>query len=1017
AATLGIDPKNYSDSELRRVVREWEDADRGEQEVRSRRSETEEESFVAYHGSPEQFDKFDFSKVGSNNGAAFFGHGINLAGDAAVAEKYAGRRGKGIFPTEREKSETGHVYEVEINRPERSFLDWDKPLEQQDASVVAALDKTGLVQADEWSKPAGDWFKSLTNPRYGDTSPEPLAKELAEAGIPGVRHVGAAGPEDRGYVVFDPTAIKRVRRRGAEASAIVKTPEGAYAATAKDGEPLGVYTSKRKAEEAVADKRQTNDAVEGMALRRAAEVEATAKAYSEKLPPGKPPKDIDRQTEMLDFRPQPKMRMKDLAVPEAKITFPRTLAMHDRPFAKLFKPVEKREEAQTRNYRDFFWQMKPVGALTKPSRDQVYKAAVLARLQGRNIVPSGGRLVIKNGDQAVINPDTGKPFVGAGETIKLSKEETEAFFALKATMQNVWRRYGDAVVRNAGYDGDLAELRKAARSPEAAKKFLEASSKPETAQTALDLMMAMQDQERAGYIPFQRRGDVMITVMPKATKEMKLSAGDLGGKLEPLHVEFVDTDTLGKQIKGRRFTEGDYTKAVTQRVKELKARFKDTGDVMEPRYISEVGAEELSIPALEKLVSGLANKNPELRNTLYNEFLNQVKDKRKAGFRQKSANVPGFSTDFDRMVTEYLHHTARVLPMIEYRNEVGKARQRLIEGETDSKGKKSAPEGSPSVRRFAEKWLQSVDDPGGDFAGLRKAGFLWWLWASPASAAVNLTQTPLVTIPVIGKWGGMARAMLETNRIATQILRPDKMMFSKKNWGTENGKIVLNIDNLRLPEKEKALLKEWERDGTLQAQVTSDMLGLNIGKSPAFRPMAKMAQKAYEAGASLFGAAEVTNRAIAGLTAYRLALQPAALEKAKKVYKDNQLFQEQFGDKVTPENLAKWAILETQFQGGKINAPEITRGIGAPLTQFKKFTGNYISLLNRQLRHEGAAGKTASAMMLGALVMAAGLKGLPFAQDLADAADWATEFATGINPHIEMTIRNWLRDGLEGAGG
>ena len=934
AAELGIDPTGFNDRDLRRQVREYEDAEMGESPVRERAPKVVE---------------------------------------AATARKTGER------PTDRE-------------------------IEYFKALTGADVDWTRLNKYDV------------------STAEDSLQSQTAAARTDASRKYWERQREIADYVLYgeEPKAgAKTLRAEATREPDIAKTPEGAYALKDTDGEPLGAYPSKKRAEEAAVDRRQTNDAVEGMTLRQAAEQEAAAKTATEgrqDKPP--PPKTVERATELLPDPPAAKVRMKDLGAAEAKGIFPRTLAMQDRPFAKLFKPVQRRTEDQTRNYRDFFWQVKPLGALTKPSRDQVYKAAVIARLANRNIVPTGARLVIKNGDRAVTDPDTGKTWLSPGETIKLTKEETEAYFAMKSAMQTVWRRHTDAVVRKLGYDGDMDALRKAAASKsEAARtKFLEEAAKPETAKTALDAATGLLDQEKAGYIPFQRRGDVMITVMPKGGKDASFSADPLGGTLKPLESILVDSGTLRKSMFGRKFEPGDYGKAVAAKVKELRQRYKDTGDVLEPRYISEMRPDELPLNALERLVSGIAHKNPDLRDALMNGFLGDVMSSAKAGFRKQSDDLAGFSTDFDRMLTEYLHHTARVLPMIEHRNTIDKAKERLL-GARDSKGKAIPPEGSRTVRDYATKWLKSVDDPGGDFPALRKAGFLWWLWASPASALVNLTQTPLVTIPVLAKWGGFARTMLEANKVAAQILRPDKMMFGKKNWGTEDAKIVLLVDNLNMAEHEKAVLRKWERNGSLQAQVTSEMTGNNIGKSPAFRPMAKMAQKSYESGASLFGAAEVTNRVIAGITAYRLARQPENLAKAKKLYKDNQLFQEMFGDKVTPENLGEWAILETQFQGGDINTPEIMRGIGAPLTQFKKFTANYLSLLNRQFRHEGAAGKVASTMMLASLVAAAGLKGLPFAQDIADAVDWATETVTSINPHVEMTVRNWLRDGLEGVGG
>ena len=42
----------------------------------------------AYHGSPHDFDKFDFSKIGTGEGAQAFGHGLYLAGNPDVARNY-----------------------------------------------------------------------------------------------------------------------------------------------------------------------------------------------------------------------------------------------------------------------------------------------------------------------------------------------------------------------------------------------------------------------------------------------------------------------------------------------------------------------------------------------------------------------------------------------------------------------------------------------------------------------------------------------------------------------------------------------------------------------------------------------------------------------------------------------------------------------------------------------------------------------------------------------------------------
>lgn len=794
----------------------------------------------------------------------------------------------------------------------------------------------------------------------------------------------------------------------------VKKTGGGFDLTER-GEPVGWYPSRAKAVDAALAREAETAGSEALETQAEAAYDEVASGIAANDKPARVIAAADRIS-LFERKPQREM-LKDLGRIELRKIFPRTLAMMDRPFARLYDLVQRREDDQTRNYRDFFLTMKPVGALKPESRQNVYKAATLARLQARNIVSSGANLIIKNGPDAVTDPSTGKVWIAPNEAVKLTQAETQAYFALKATMRQVWGRYTTAVIRKLGYEGDIQELRDAAKTPESRDAYLDqfTGRGRDSAEQALTTMADLQDQERSGYIPFMRHGDVMIVVMPK-TESLKTSAGDLGGKVDPLWAEFVDTDTPLKNVFGRKSAKGDYGKSVAERVKELKARYPD-GVVLEPRYISERGTDDLPLPVFEKLVNGLAGKNPNVADDLYRQFVSDVYSNARAGWRKQARNIGGFSTDFDRVLADYLSHTARVLPMVEHGNVIDAQKDRLINGTVDREGKKVPPEGTPSVRRFADTWMQYVDGASNDWATTRKLGFLWWLWGNASSAVVNLSQTPLVTIPTLGKWGGYARAALETNKLAATILRPDQMMTRKRQWGADGGKIVLNIDAMRINDAEKALLKDLERDGTLQAQVTSDMQGMNLTKSPATRGYARGMQKIYESGASLFGAAEVTNRAIAALAAYRLAQQPSAIAKAEKVYGQNQLFQQEMRGKITPEKLAKWAVLESQFQSGKTNTPEIMRGIGAPLMQFKKFTAQYLSLLWRQALYEGAPGKAAATVMLAALVMSSGLRGVPFADDLTDLYNWSTEMVTGVNPRIELELKDWARGKIDGMTG
>lgn len=165
--------------------------------------------FVAYHGSPHDFDRFDISRIGSGEGAQSYGHGLYLAENRAVAGSYAERLSneenlvsprawddpefgpilrkadadyklaeqqladaanshdetairraqdemgwasrtlEARIKDARERFPTGAVYQVRITANRDHFLDWDKPLSEQSAHVKAALRRFQLHDADE----------------------------------------------------------------------------------------------------------------------------------------------------------------------------------------------------------------------------------------------------------------------------------------------------------------------------------------------------------------------------------------------------------------------------------------------------------------------------------------------------------------------------------------------------------------------------------------------------------------------------------------------------------------------------------------------------------------------------------------------------------------------------------------------------------------------------------------------------------------------------------------------------
>lgn len=109
----------------------------------------------------------------------------------------------------------GRMYEVKINADPETFLDWDKPLSQQNSSVHEGVDKLlSLFPADRPLDKA-----KLKPSDVIEMAGRGRAEEaLREYGISGVKYLDqgsrSAGQGSRNYVVFDDKLIEILRKYG-----------------------------------------------------------------------------------------------------------------------------------------------------------------------------------------------------------------------------------------------------------------------------------------------------------------------------------------------------------------------------------------------------------------------------------------------------------------------------------------------------------------------------------------------------------------------------------------------------------------------------------------------------------------------------------------------------------------------------------------------------------------------------------------------------------------------------------
>jgi hypothetical protein len=121
-----------------------------------------------WHGSPHDFDSFDVSKIGTGEGAQVYGHGLYFAQNRNIANHYKDALSGG----------DGYLYQVNVDRPDSSFIDWDAPISSQ-PDAVRDLFMSKLTDTMVEKGPSG-WMALTPDKRIiGPFKSRDLAQERA----------------------------------------------------------------------------------------------------------------------------------------------------------------------------------------------------------------------------------------------------------------------------------------------------------------------------------------------------------------------------------------------------------------------------------------------------------------------------------------------------------------------------------------------------------------------------------------------------------------------------------------------------------------------------------------------------------------------------------------------------------------------------------------------------------------------------------------------------------------------
>ncbi len=251
-------------------------------------------------------------------------------------------------------------------------------------------------------------------------------------------------------------------------------------------------------------------------------------------------------------------------------------------------------------------------------------------------------------------------------------------------------------------------------------------------------------------------------------------------------------------------------------------------------------------------------------------------------------------------------------------------------------------------------------NPVSEFGGMRALAFLWFLGYNVKSAIVNLTQVLLVAYPYLA-----ARAALTGGTSIKNDARAIAAIV--KNMKELGVLFTKNISKMGVSKQEmyNILQAEGIIDESLATELATvahgDLITKYMPKETAFTTAVHRRGQDFLRGSTwMFQAAEKYNRRVVAGAAYDLAIEQGMNQQ----------------DAITE---AREAIRTTQFEYARWNRAAFMRGKAGVFFVFMQYLQNVLYFVTRD------PGKTRYMLMM---FMAAGLQGLPGAEDFLDFLDF-----------------------------
>lgn len=483
-----------------------------------------------------------------------------------------------------------------------------------------------------------------------------------------------------------------------------------------------------------------------------------------------------------------------------------------------------------------------------------------------------------------------------------------------------------------------------------------------------ELRLKFQQQLTGVYFPLARFGDYFITVKKP-------------GQDENVAVVFAESTAEAKRMREQLVTEYAGTENVVSPI-QAKAKFNGSQSGPNKEFIGKLFSMIESQRTNDDISNVAADSMIDSINQLY---LTNLPDLSWAKHALHRKGIAGYSKDARRAFAQNIFHGGFHLARINHadilQDHIDAMRTQIADNRNDPRfdAVKAQRVLDEMVMRH-QKTLQTDNNPIASF--LTGLGFIWHMGLSPASAIVNLSQTPLIALPMMSAQYGATKS-------SAALLRAFR-----------EAAVGMNDMGKNLQGDEKAAYDKAVREGIIDLTLAHNLAGVAQGQD---NQLNKTLTPVMKAASWMFHQTELFNRQTTFMATYRLAKGTGMSSEAAY-------------------DAATGLTYDSHFDYSASNRPRAMMGpVQRVLFLFKQYGQNvaytiarnaYVALQGATPEERKVAFKTLSGMMV-MTGLTTGAFGLPFA---VSGAWFAAASALGSDKDepwdAKVALRNYLADAV-----